>query len=983
MSKEDKKIAVIGPTQSGKTCLAVGLFKTSTRGFTIETPDAKCCGDLNELARKFAISEWPDPTNLGTEENIRFDFCQNGKEPIRVAFLDFAGEKLGVRKQCDRQENSDVDNSDPEEQFKRFANANFKNLAGVVLLVNPGSKAFQSGDIALLADTMAQYKRIINYLRDPNSNNKDAFVALTITAADRLKGDLSGNLKTFEDSVEELSNSLRTGGFKWKKFEVSVTGQLKDQARPKLAEKGNNSASKPFLWILRELKWFTLREKIRKNICTASIITAALALGTIGWCLVDANNEKSEIDGYAQKCLNAVEACEGQSKPKEKDLEDARVALGNIQEYQGRWRKAYAAKLTEKLDEDVLRIHKRAIDRAISEIAEKPESEGSISNCSRVDDLFRKYQPLSDETKRAWGESCKEWEVRKSNYQEQYFIAQLLDGVRKPIEKSRDKHGKEFFSLAFGLYGKLAGMSSNKHGIIAIKERLSKVLDDRVAKEWRDYAIPEFNNKAGGVAAQEEVRDFVALLDSWQPATPEGEKSKAELLADVSGRVPMWRTQYETTKFTSEADKAIKKNSMEDMAMFYPGRVATNEFLTVEFAEKQWKSRVKPVFERELKAYLDGIVAKSSNGRNRPTFADDDKNDITRKASEVGAPFDEEGALKYVEERVASKSENWESEKREECNKWIREKIRPGRSRTDSKGLWSEYEKDPIRRTNPLFTEIVGPAVYREVEKWFESDVAAFKKELSPAEGVSLWLDDSNFEVRYQGLVNTFEEFKKTCRRINEDKNPPAGTWAHRFAELCITKGGIENGGVNKVFGQRIVAKQLDARIDYQKKFPVNYKCTAFAAWFEVESFEGNGTPMKGDDNLPNPQLISLIDADGENAPKNETTSISKEFDGEFKTIWSDEKILDAGLFQRTKFVVKATDYNGNLIKKTSDIAKVFSFVDKQRTLELDGQLHIGRFTGVKDADIKVRLSVDISGETPFSLLEQAKQEIRERGVAK
>jgi hypothetical protein len=127
MSKEDTKIAVIGPTQSGKTCLAVGLFKTSTRGFTIETPDAKCCDYLNERAREFAKSKWPDPTNLGTEETIRFDFCKKGKEPIRVAFLDFAGEKLGVRKQRARQENSDAENLDPAEQFKSFANENFKN----------------------------------------------------------------------------------------------------------------------------------------------------------------------------------------------------------------------------------------------------------------------------------------------------------------------------------------------------------------------------------------------------------------------------------------------------------------------------------------------------------------------------------------------------------------------------------------------------------------------------------------------------------------------------------------------------------------------------------------------------------------------------------------------------------------------------------------------------------------------------------------
>ena len=1002
MSAEDKKIAVIGPSQSGKTCLAVGLFKTSKRNFTIETPEATCCRELNGLVLKFAKGGWPDPTNLGTEQDIRFDFCKKGKNPISVAFLDYAGEKLGVIKQSDQQENSCGNNSDEDTRFKDFANKNFKDLAGVVLLVNPGSGAFQSGDLALLADTMAKYKRVINFLRDSNSNSNNAVVALTITAADRLEGDLSGKLKTFEDSVEELSNSLRTGGFRFEIFCVTVTGRLTDQNRPKLARnpklaknpkfatKRDNSASAPFLWILDELKWRPVRikilKKIWKNVCIGSIITVALALGALGWCLVDANNEKSEIDGYAQTCRRAVEECDGKSKPKDKDLEDTRIAIGKIHEYQGYWRKAYAQKLAQELDKDVWRVHKKATDRAISEIAEKPESEGSTSNCSRVDDLFRKYQPLSNEAKRAWDESSKEWEIKKTDYQEQFSTARLFNEIRKPFEESREKHGEEFIRFAFGLYGKLSSISSNIPRTIAVKEELSKDIDDRVVKEWQGFAIPDFNNKASCNATQDATRDFVAMLDSWKPATLYGEASRVELLAVVSNSVPVWRTSYETTTYSRNVDAAVKSNSMEDMAMFYPDSVAANEFLTAGFVKEQWERCVEPAFKRAYKAYLDGIVAKSSFGRGCPALADDDKNDIKSKATKVGAPFDMDEALKYVEEQVKNKSQMWESEKRAECEKWITDKIRPSRSRTDSKGLWSEYanEKERIRRSNPFFIEIVGTAVYREVEKWFESDVAAFKEALTPGttNNVPLWIehDDGNFKIRYQEIERRFNEFKKTCRHVNEDKNPPFGTWAHRFAELCVVKGGVEND-INKAFVQHVDAKQLDAMINYtvngKQKFPVNYKWTSFAAWFEIESFEGNGSPMTNKVNM------ALIDVDGKHAPKDEKTSIGKEDEGKFKTIWSDKKMLEVGLFQRAKFVARATDYNGNGIKKTGNFTNVISFVDKKQVLELNGPLHIGRMTGIEDAGITVRLHVEMSGETPFSLLEQAKRETREREEAK
>lgn len=1019
------KIMVVGPTQSGKTCLAVGLAN-STNDEIVVIPR----GDgqyLRERAKEFAESKWP----AGTKErkSLRFVFKWNEKL-VDTIIDDYIGESWTSTEFLEDMSKLGEDD-------------------GVVLLVNPGfdcpyidesgktriatdedkkakkkilyAKAFKDDRPFArqwLIDQEGKYEQIIEWLRTKRNGeskgNDLPVVAVVVTASDRLEpnGDLYDGSEHFNAFLDKVTNRLT--GFEHEPFRVSVTGHLEDQNKPTLASGKENTSYRPFRWVLERLAereeskaqikakeleeerkrqeeskikndQRKLKDRRKRDLIIASVVAAVagLCIGTFKW--VDAVRDQEDIATWTSAIVNSL----GKTSLRGGDIKKAADNLNRLRTHNG-FHAAEAVKAADKWEPEIWKKQEALISLSILEISDSQGGKGGVKDVAEVDDLFSAFKPTMANVVSEYDKVHANWERQKVDLEKLHNEYEFSENVEKPLRAAEMFHGRYAMDKLYPITDTIRGLKPSTERLNLAKEELARKVDGRIEDEWRNFAIRGFEKTASTNATTKAVVDFQARLDDWTPVSSLGDTAKSNLVAFVSTNVPVWRTAYETTSFSSKVDAAIKSGSLESLATLHPSRVATNEYLTARFVEAQWEERAKPVFERAYTAYLDGIVTKSFVGRGRPALVDDDKNDIKSRATTVGAPFDLGGALKYVEEHFKAKSEMWESEKRKVCNEWIKAKIRPDRLRTGMNGLFDEYINDartivdPQKgKYNPFFIEVVGSAVYREVEKWFESDVAAFKKELSPAEGVSLWLDDSNFEVRYKGLVNTFEGFKKTCRSINKDKSPPVGTWAHRFAELCVTKGGIENGGVNKVFGQRIVAKRLDALIDYQKKFPVNYKCTAFAAWFEVESFEGSGRPMESSDEMSNPLLISLIDSDGENAPKNETTSIGKDFEGEFKTIWSERKILEAGLFQRTKFVVKATDYNGNHIKKTSDIAKVFSFVDKQRTLELDGQLHIGRFTGVKDADIKVRLSVDISGETPFSLLEQAKREIREHGEAK
>ena len=81
-NKTSPRIAVIGPSQSGKTCLAVGLFSTSTSGFTIEVPNIEERNYLIGLRKMIVGGKWPDPTNKGTVKNHRFDFQKNPRAEV-------------------------------------------------------------------------------------------------------------------------------------------------------------------------------------------------------------------------------------------------------------------------------------------------------------------------------------------------------------------------------------------------------------------------------------------------------------------------------------------------------------------------------------------------------------------------------------------------------------------------------------------------------------------------------------------------------------------------------------------------------------------------------------------------------------------------------------------------------------------------------------------------------------------------------------
>lgn len=868
-SNAPKKIAVVGPTQSGKTCLAVGLFSTSTSGFTIETVDTDGRSYLADLKaalqpgrddagnRKAGL--WPEATNKGTKKDIRLDFQKKGKEPIRVAFPEFSGELLA-----------------DDETFHAFANQHLRDLSGVVLLMNPGSDAFQGGDAKKLADAMTQYKRVIDFLKDPNNGSADAFVALTVTAADRLKGDLRGKLEAFEQTIEELSNSIGTAKLRYRRFNVSITGHLKEQDNPQLARGRKNSASEPFLWLLDELDWRPRRQALLRKIrrCALAVVAVAGLAGV--WCGVDAWNSFNDIRKTENDLRMALDDCNARNNPSEHDLDAVRKPLAALRNRRSIWFRKYASNSADDFEPKVWNAHEKRIRHEMSAIASDPEKYGG--DCGRVDSVFNAWTPSVARVAEERAAMKKQWDADKPVYQDAFAVAQMLESIRKPLREKQGLHGDEAFALFGTLYGKLAAATPSQPKSIALKNEVSAELDDRVGKEWREFAIPDFDEAAAGEATHDATRAFVARLADWNPVTTNGLAVKNDLMSTVSNSISVWRTTYETNHLFTVATDAVNSCDMAELANCFPGNVATNEFLSAAFIEFVWTNGTEAAFLEARQRFGAERVAAVEQRRGRPELTQEDIDAIRREVNRVQCPslLDFAATTNAIHQLVARKADKWDATKRTECEIWIDEHVRPSMIRTGQAGLWTAYKMFSKDNTdNPFVDLLVRPAVYEQAEKWLQEDIVEFGK---------LNCSDVSYRSKAESL---FDPFKNLCREIVRDENPLRTSWAWHFAIACCRDAKID--AIEYCFPQTLRVSLVEGKIEYDD-YRKGY-------W---------GTYLNGS--------VSLLSMDGATAISNKVmddASFEKRDNKSWKRIDGQQTIqIPIHLFDRIQCSLSLTDRN-------------------------------------------------------------------------
>ena len=551
MKDKPIKLAVLGPSQSGKTCLAVGLSAVNTAGYTVEPGGANV--DLGKLTVDLENHHWPAPnipdSAADTDvKEIALKLQKKGKDPIPLSFLEYAGERLQT-----------------PDTIKDFANKYLDGIDGAVVLVNPGAEAF-AGDAAQRQKALEHYQQLFARLCDMD---KKPFVALTVTAADRLVpgGDLGDRAETFNEFVEQLKNTLKNSPLRkrWKRFDVTITGCLEKQEEPSLAKGRANTSAKPFLWLLYRLRWLP---PVMRVVRAVGLSLAALAAIGVIWYGVAREVAKREIEKRAhevEELINNINevgfigtSTDDQLGRVAKGMEELarpvsfRIPLllatvgvptdGQLVDVNSRFERLLSQgggladdvvlKKAKKLEPKVWDLFKRRIEQEIRDIKTDIGRNATPAAVQRVDELFGQFVPTLTEEAAAEHEALKKkWEAERAGLLEQNLVQTLIDKVDKPIDELAGKHGEEVLVSLLGLYGELVKVRPPKDAdrLIVENARVSEKLDKRMGEEFRALIDRDLGGGLPEAKATEKSKQFAEQLSVWNPATKVGSDEKANV----------------------------------------------------------------------------------------------------------------------------------------------------------------------------------------------------------------------------------------------------------------------------------------------------------------------------------------------------------------------------------------------------------------------------------------------------------------------
>ena len=789
MSEKNKdenpfRISMVGPSQAGKTVLAVGLYAATSAEYSVEIEETTARGEFNAYMTAMESGKWPDPTN-GSKTAVTFKINRGKKTPVVVNFADYMGESM--RK---------------FDEIKKIIG----DPQGVMILMNPQMKTRddQGRVVDMGADKRVelqeQVKSVINYLSAEGSSCKH--VAVVVTAADLLGTDLQN--KEFDEYKRKIINCLEANPKfcgKWKEFNVSVTGALEDPTHPRIASgDGDMSPRKPFEWLIEQIEQDAQAQSTKSTWRKCfygflSVLGLGLLASLLHYCWIDRMKEGEIVDAIDKhevvKYLKDLDELEKHvtelrsavRKAPESATQDI-CFVKNQKRYLNRRKE-----LVELKDEAVLSWTKQKIKEEERNVSKKPAEEADFAWLERTIESIDEFDvdladvETSSLSNRLAGvkEEFKAARARMLKKIGSYFCENLKDQIdqeEKDVNDSLKAGGtliavephRKFWRNVFENYD--CGSSN----VLGVTKRAWKDIVDK-------KAVPVCSNLCVKI---DKHNANVIVADVAQ--------AKASMASDIANCDP----------------KKVNK-VLVDIKNYEPLAQA-NAYSRLHFAPQTEVGNLK-VEKESLLVELRSCLVAGVKKRHAKTLSPEENGFVAGalQKAQVIPPAEYNDWYGKLRIEMGLVDKEWVEKQRMEGEKLVAD-LTSYESATEALGkfenLCSEY---PLVATMTNVVDAVNEIVRKECNGIYEKTKAYLDCKIDLR-------DSKQMERRRKDMNETFSSLRSLVDAVEPVKDFVKGTEMGEFVNACLSRGKLDKKNVVEVFKQDYEVTRIEVKVDDEQR---------------------------------------------------------------------------------------------------------------------------------------------------------------------
>ena len=793
---DSNNLAIIGASGTGKTTLAVGLYATSTESFTVASAGDETRKYLE--IRKTSIEEgfWPAATNESENFDLRLRLHASGRQ-TDIVFREYMGERM--------------------ERDPNYIREVIGTPKSSIILFNPGMPGLSKPETR--NRMLGNLKVIAQHLKV----NGCIAVAFVVTASDRLTSDLAEFREDFEAYASEVTNYLTNLGLDWKRFEVTVSGQLDDQNKPKLARGENNTTHEPFLWLLKRIRDFKRRRCLR---VFATVVAAFIGVSgaLFGGLVVHSRQVLAKAEKAFANTTNALNiAYDAHDEAKVRttleflttnSFDKVTAILPSDQTR----RNELVKRVNEQSDLWRVRLLKMEFDSNKSKVNTKP-LDVQLEWFGGFDTKLITLSPSSkdaiierDTLTNDWDNSrieletkCQTAHFRNVVDQERKNLASAKpDAIIEPLRKSKTLIAD---AVTYALVTNRAELCNSLGLIAARTNAIAKYIDSKIAKPDDDKRPDDTEKLRQRVS--KDLKNALTTKEFDVLSKIISERNDVALKAWDAFHFPKRVKELEIALNAAGSNPSCSLT--ESIAFLTTMMNSYPTIAQVKFFEA--RNTIEEARRKTIAAYVDSICSSWKVKGNKPPEFNAEKIRANVLTDTAVTEAEYSLFLKDIQDRFDNKKDEWTQIQKEKVENFIRRHLS---SHANVVSALNKYMGDREEYLSSPSLSLLDSKMLQVLEERLNSLVDDYYAEFRGKNAV--WSVPANRAVRMRQAQECFNELKLLCGAIQNpmlDGTPIATSWCAKFAKLCIERGKIDRSGINGAFLQQFDITAINMKVDF------------------------------------------------------------------------------------------------------------------------------------------------------------------------